>query len=127
MIERWIMAIRKDDFNDQDKQVSQEVKLLRLTIANQELQQRIASAAQKNNLSPDAYIERLLERTVPKEELLTMQQAIHTVPDDIIEQIQKVRGQVIRDSRGYLFENSAEVLRQQREERVQHLEHLQEQ
>lgn len=120
------MAIRKDDFNNQDEQVSQKVKLLRLTIANQELQQRIATAAQKNNLSPDVYIERLLDQTVPKE-LVTMQQPAHVVPDDIMEQIHKVREQVIRDSKGYLFENSAEVLRQQREERVRHLEQLQEQ
>ncbi len=121
------MAIRKDDFNEQGDQVSQKVKLLRLTIANQELQQRIASAAQKNNLSPDVYIERLLDQTVPKEELLTMQQMTHVVPDDIMEQIHRVREQVMQDSRGYLFENSAEVLRQQREERVQHLARLQEQ
>lgn len=45
----------------------------------------------------------------------------HTIPDDFLEQVYRVRKQVIKDSKGELFEDSTELIRQMREERTREL------
>ena len=45
----------------------------------------------------------------------------HTIPDDFLEQVYRVREQVIKDSKGELFEDSTELIRQMREERTREL------
>ena len=49
------------------------------------------------------------------------------VTQETLEQVLRVRERIIRESKGHIFEDSAEVLRQQREERTQYLEQLREQ
>ncbi len=51
----------------------------------------------------------------------------HPVTQETLEQVLRVRERIIRESKGHIFEDSAEVLRQQREERTQYLEQLREQ
>jgi 2'-5' RNA ligase len=46
---------------------------------------------------------------------------------ETLEQVLRVRERIIRESKGHIFEDSAEVLRQQREERTKYLEELREQ
>jgi hypothetical protein len=45
----------------------------------------------------------------------------HPIPSDIIEQLDRVRARIRQESIGYVFEDSAEIIRQQREERTRQL------
>ncbi len=121
------MALRKKDFDDDEQQEDNAMKRSRITIdVSPELRRRIKIAASQNDLSISEYIGRILERSVPNE-LSLVEQERHPVPSDILEEVNRIRERVIRESKGHIFEDSAEVLRQQREERTQYLEQLREQ
>jgi 2'-5' RNA ligase len=45
----------------------------------------------------------------------------HPIPSDIMEQVDRVRERIRQESNGYVFEDSAEIIRQQREERTRQL------
>jgi hypothetical protein len=121
------MALRKEDFDDNEQQEDITMKRSRITIdVSPELRRRIKIAASQNDLSISEYIGRILERSVPNE-LSLVEQERHPVPSDILEEVNRIRERVIRESKGHIFEDSAEVLRQQREERTQYLEQLREQ
>jgi 2'-5' RNA ligase len=45
----------------------------------------------------------------------------HPIPSDIIEQVDRVRERIRQESNGYVFEDSAEIIWQQREERTRQL------
>jgi len=123
-----IMALRKEDFNKEDKQQeANTMKRSRITIdISPELRRRIKVAASQNDLSISEYLGNILEEHVP-EEMDLVEQDVHPVPSDILEEIDRIRERVIRESKGHIFEDSTEVLRQQREERTQYLEELREQ
>jgi predicted metal-dependent RNase len=123
-----IMALRKEDFHDDDEQQeTNTMKRSRITIdISPELRRRIKVAASQRDLSISEYLGNILEENVP-EEMNLIEQDIHPVPPDILEEMDRIRERVIRESKGYIFEDSAEVLRQQREERTQYLEELREQ
>src|SRR2546430_15372534 len=122
------MALRKEDFHNEEKQ--QEVNTMkrsRITIdISPELRRRIKVAASQRDLSISEYLGRILEENVP-EEMNLVEQDVHPVPPDILEEIDRIRERVIRESKGHIFEDSTEVLRRQREERTQYLEELREQ
>jgi hypothetical protein len=123
-----IMALRKEDLHHEDEQ--QEINTMkrsRITIdISPELRRRIKVAASQRDLSISEYLGKILEEHVP-EEMNLVEQDVHPVPPDILEEIDRIRERVIRESKGHIFEDSAEVLRQQREERAQYLEKLREQ
>jgi hypothetical protein len=58
------------------------------------------------------------EQFVPDEANVSQQRRI---PDDFLEQVHRIREQVIQDSRGELFEDSTELIRQEREKRTEYL------
>src|SRR5712691_9738179 len=58
------------------------------------------------------------EQFVPDEANVSQQRRI---PDDFLEQVHRIREQVIQDSRGELFEDSTELIRQEREKRTKQL------
>lgn len=121
------MALRKEDLDNDEQQEDITMKRSRITIdVSPELRRRIKIAASQNDLSISEYIGRILERSVPNE-LSLVEQERHPVPSDILEEVNRIRERVIRESKGHIFEDSAEVLRQQREERTQYLEQLREQ
>jgi len=122
------MALRKEDFHNEDKQQeANTMKRSRITIdISPELRRRIKVAASQNDLSISEYLGNILEEHVP-EEMDLVEQDVHPVPSDILEEIDRIRERVIRESKGHIFEDSTEVLRQQREERTQYLEELREQ
>jgi predicted HicB family RNase H-like nuclease len=122
------MALRKENFNEDDEQrEAKTMKRSRITIdISPELRRRIKVAASQRDLSISEYLGRILEENVPDEVNLVEQEA-HPVPSDILEEVDRIRERVIRESKGHIFEDSAEVLRQQREERTQYLEELREQ
>ena len=45
----------------------------------------------------------------------------HPIPGNFLEQVHQVRKQVIKDSKGEAFEDSAEMIRQGREKRTRYL------
>jgi hypothetical protein len=58
------------------------------------------------------------EQFVPDEANVSQQRRI---PDDFLEQVHRIREQVIQDSKGELFEDSAELIRREREKRTEYL------
>ena len=44
-----------------------------------------------------------------------------SLPGDFLEQVHRIREQVIQDSKGELFEDSAELIRREREKRTEYL------
>src|SRR5713226_2053011 len=115
------MALRNQDFDENDEHTIQTAKRSRITIdISPELRRRIKLAAIENDLSISAYLGQILEQTVPDEASTTHRQT-HQIPDDFLEQVYRVREQVIRDSKGELFEDSTEMIRQMREERTRQL------
>jgi len=127
-ISEKLMALRKEDVHDDDEQQeTNTMKRSRITIdISPELRRRIKVAASQRDLSISEYLGNILEENVP-EEMNLIEQDTHPVPSDILEEMDRIRERVIRESKGYIFEDSAEVLRQQREERTQYLEELREQ
>ena len=122
------MALRKKEFHhDDERQEITTMKRSRITIdISPELRRRIKIAASRNDQSISEYLGRILEENVP-EEMDLVEQDVHPVPSDILEEVNRIRERVIRESKGHIFEDSTEVLRQQREERTQYLEELREQ
>ena len=121
------MALRKEDFHGDKKQEASTMKRSRITIdISPELRRRIKVAASQRDLSISEYVGQILEEHVP-EEMNLVEQGAHPVPSDILEEVDRVRERVMRESKGHIFEDSTEVLRLQREERTKYLEELREQ
>jgi len=121
------MALRKEDFHNDEQEEAKTMKRSRITIdISPELRRRIKVAASQRDLSISEYLGRILEEHVP-EEMDLVEQDVHPIPSDILEEVDRIRARVIRESKGHIFEDSTEVLRQQREERTQYLEELREQ
>jgi len=123
-----IMALRKEDFHNEDKQQeANTMKRSRITIdISPELRRRIKVAASQNDLSISEYLGRILEENVPDEVGFTQQEE-HPVTPEFLEQVYRVRQRIFKESKGELFEDSAESIRQQREDRTKYLEELEEQ
>ena len=118
------MALRKEDMYSNDDKENQTKKRSRITIdVSPELRRRIKMAATQNDLSISEYLGRILDEAVPHEEDMA-QEEWQPIPANIMEDVARVRERIIRESNGYIFEDSAESIRQQREERTQYLEQL---
>lgn len=117
------MALRKQEFDDHEEQSNKSTKRSRITIdVSPELRRRIKVAASQSDLSISEYIGKILEQTVPEETSIAEQW--QPLPPDFMEQVYQVREQVLRDSKGELFEDSTELIHQMREERSRELEQL---
>ncbi len=115
------MAQRKEDLSHNKHQAAPLTKRSRITIdISPELRRRIKLAALQHDLSIGEYVGDILEETVPKEENTTPPER-HPVTRDFLESVYRVRERIMQESKGQLFEDSAELIRQQREERTQQL------
>jgi hypothetical protein len=85
-----------------------------------ELRRRIKLAATQNDLSVSEYLSRILNEVVPDEASMTQQERRPVTPE-FLEQVYRVRERIIHESGGHIFEDSAERIRQQREERTRQL------
>jgi hypothetical protein len=123
-----IMALRKEELHHEDEQ--QEINTMkrsRITIdISPELRRRIKVAASQRDMSISEYLGRILEQSVPLEVGLTQQEE-HPVTPEFLEQVYRVRQRIFKESKGEFFEDSAESIRQQREDRTKYLEELEEQ
>ena|SRR2546423_9684507 len=115
------MALRKEDLDDDDEQKDNARKRSRITIdINPELRRRIKMAALEEDLSIGEYLGRILEQAVPDE--ASMKQRQHRpVTREAIERLLKFREELIQETNGQIFEDSAEILRQEREKRTRYL------
>ena len=105
-------------------QKAKSTKRTRVTIkVSPELQQRIKIAASQNHILVSEYLRRILEKAVPNEASMARQEKCLITPE-FLEQVYRVRERISRESGGYIFEDSAERVRQQREERTRYLEEL---
>ncbi len=118
------MAIRKQDFHDNDDdddQAEKARKRTRITIdVSPEMRRRIKMAALQNDLSLGEYIGRILEQNVPEEAPAKRIEG-HPVTREAIERLLRFREELKKETNGILFEDSAEILRQEREKRTRYL------
>jgi uncharacterized protein (DUF1778 family) len=123
-----IMALRKEDFHDDDKkQEANTMKRSRITIdISPELRKRIKLAAAQNEMSISDYLGRILEQAVPNEASI-IEEEEQPITLEEIENLRRLRKLILQDRQGKPFEDSAEMIRQMREERTQYLEQIQEQ
>ena len=87
---------------------------------SRELYRRMRVAANQDNLSLNEYIEHTLGRAVPGKASLTQQEYSPITPKTL-EHILQVHKEIMEHTGGYLFEDSAELLRQEREKRTRYL------
>jgi hypothetical protein len=88
-----------------------------------ELRRRIRIAAAQNDLSIREYIERILEQTVPGEANLPQREP-RRITRETIERLRKVRERIRQKHPDTDFGDSAEIVRQMRDERSQYLAEL---
>ena len=121
------MALRKEDMYYSDDKEARATKRTRITIdVSPELRRRIKMAATQNDLSISEYLGRILDEAVPEDVSLTKQER-HPVTPEYVQRVLQVRERIIQESGGQLFEDSAERVRQMRDERTKYLEELREQ
>jgi hypothetical protein len=119
----WLYEKKK--FTAKDKQMSRTMKRSRITFdASPELRRRIKIAALQNDLSIGEYLGRILEQVVPHEASMAQPERRYATPETV-QRVLRVRERLMQESEGELFEDSAELLRKQREERTQYLEQSQ--
>lgn len=88
----------------------------RITIdISPELRRHIQLAASQTDISISEYVENILEKAVPQG---------HPVTLEVIEQLRRLREQIFQENNEQFFEDSAELLNQQREERTRELDTL---
>jgi hypothetical protein len=118
------MALRKEDFDDEDEhQEANTMKRSRITIdISPELRRRIKMAALQNDSSISEYVGDILEKNVPDEASMIRQRrpATRKMLDELIE----IRDRILQERNGQPFEDSTEMIRQMREERSRELEQL---
>jgi hypothetical protein len=121
------MALRKEDMYYNDDQENRTTKRSRITIdVSPELRRRIKLAATQNDLSISEYLGRILDEAVPEDVSLAKQER-HPVTPEYVQRVLQIRERIIQESGGQLFEDSAERVRQMRDERTKYLEELREQ
>jgi predicted DNA binding CopG/RHH family protein len=117
------MALRKEDLDADDEQRDNAKKRSRITIdLSPDLRRRIKMAALQNDLPIGEYVGRILDQNVPTEVNTSQQRKPMT--REAIEGLRQIREQIMQERNGKLFEDSAEMIRQMREERSQELEQL---
>ncbi len=86
-----------------------------------ELRRRIKIAAAQSNLSEQEYIEHILEQTIPSETNFA-QRRTGRLNRAAVDDLLRYREEIRRAHPGQVFEDSVELLRQAREERMRELE-----
>lgn len=116
------MALRKEEFHPSEKKFMDKAKSSerRITInVSSELEARITMAAHQHRLTVSQYLESLLGEVVPAQSGAKRARRPITLED--VEKLMQVRDQILREHGGKPFENSLELLHQEREEREKEL------
>ena len=117
------MALREEDVYRKSVPAAQPAKRSRITFdVKPELRHRIKLAALEKDLSIGEYLGYILEQAVPKTTSTIEQRRPAT--RKMLEELREVRELILQDRNGQPFEDSAEMIRQMREERTKHLGEL---
>lgn len=118
------MALRKEEIDDTYYEESQTMKeRTRITIdVSPELRQRIKVAAFQNNISISEYLGNILEEAVPRE--VSYNKEMKPLTREKLERVLKVREEIIAHTYGRTFDDSTELIRQMRDERMKELDEL---
>jgi len=87
-----------------------------------ELGRRIGMAAALNNLSVYEYVGRILDQTVPSESSLIRRKRGHGLNQEAVEDLLRTSDEIMSKHPDVVYEDSVEILRQIREERMRELE-----
>jgi len=118
-----IIALRKEQIDDNYDEESQTMKRTRITIdISPELRQRVKLAAFQNDVSISEYIGRILEDVVPRESSYSKE--LKPLTREKLERVLKVRERIIEHTGGYTFDDSTEIVRQMRDVRTKEQEDL---
>jgi hypothetical protein len=115
------MALRKEEIKDAyDKEKRVMKERTRITIdVSPELRKRIKVAAAENGVSISEYLGRILEESVPARAAESTEG--HPVTLEAVERLRRLREKIFRENNEQYFEDSSELLYQQREERTRQL------
>ena len=114
------MTVEKQDSNDETALPKESSRITIHINISRELFRRLRIAASHNQLWLTEYVEQALEEAALHEASM-IQRERRPVTRDFLESVYRVRERIIQESKGQLFEDSAELIRQQREERSQQL------
>lgn len=115
------MAVRKQVFDDDDENAENPKKRSRIAFdVNPALRRRIKMAAARNDLSIGEYLGPILEQFVP-DEPATPSQRGYSISDEAFDQLMRFREELKCETNGHVFDNSSEILRQEREKRTRYL------
>jgi predicted DNA binding CopG/RHH family protein len=118
-----IVALRKQDIDNDDYQEAQTMKRSRITIdVSPELRKRIKLAAAQNEMSISEYLGRILEENVPDE--ARRQRQRKPLTRETLEHVYQVHEEIMEHTNRRIFEDSTEIIRQMREERSKELDQL---
>lgn len=106
-------------YSDHSSHVPQKRSRLMIDITP-ELRRRIKMAAAQNDLTVYEYVGRILEQTVPSETSLTRRG--HGLNRKAVEDLLRTGEEIMNKHPDVIFEDSVEILRQLREERLRELE-----
>ncbi len=117
------MAVEKqhmDDYHDEEGKNAAR-KRSRITIdVTPSLRRRIRLAALQKDLSISEYVGQILEDEVPEEENPPQRQG-RPITREAIERLRRVREEIIQERGGKLFEDSAALIDEMRDERTREL------
>jgi len=108
------------DVNDNEEDQPDEERISITIDVSPILHAKIKVAAAENVLSISEYLGRILEESAVAQN--TGITRGHPVTREAIERLRRLREQIAQEHNGQFFEDSAELLRQQREERTQELD-----
>ncbi len=119
-----IMALRKQDIDNNDYQEARTMKRSRITIdVTPELRKRIKLAAAQNEMSISEYLGNILEQSVPAEVSIRRRQR-KPLTRETLEHVYQVHEEIMEHTNRRVFEDSTEIIRQMREERSKELDQL---
>ena len=100
---------RSDVNENEEDQIGEERISITVDVST-ELYAKIKAAASENALSVSEYLERIVEESVSA--------SGHPVTLEAIERLRRLREKIFQENNGQFFEDSAEILHQQREKRT---------
>ena len=111
---------RYDDYDDH-ADTEKTKKRVRMTFdVAPDLRRRIKLAALNHNLTLNEYLGQVLEEVVPVEEEI-IQKHRQPVSREAIERLLQFRQELIKETNGIVFDDTAEILHEEREKRLNQL------
>ncbi len=111
------MTVEKQDSDDEIELIKESSRITIHINISRELHHRLRIAASQNQLWLSEYVEHALEEAALHEASM-IQRECRPVTCKTLKELRGIREEIMRDRGEKLFENSTEILRQQREERT---------